>query len=121
MEKEIFHWIPIKEYKMAQESKGQNGKTACGLKIESGMRFSTLGNIPAGYVNCDECKKKWEEFERHRPQKLCSFCSTPLLDEDYENSNDFYLSCFQHKRLAKIETEKFFKENPDYTKWAGKI
>lgn len=120
MTKKIFHWIPIKEYKKAQKSKGHEGKTACGIKIESGMGFSTEGNIPSGYVNCDECKEKYEEFKMSRIQKMCSFCSTLLRDEDYENSNDFYLSCFQHKRLAKIETEKFFKENPNYTKWNKK-
>ena len=59
-------------------------------------------------------------LDRIRPQQLCSFCSTPLRDEDYKNPNDFYLACFQHKRLAEIEAEKFFKENPKYTKWSEK-
>ena len=59
-------------------------------------------------------------IETSRPQKLCSYCSTQLRDEDYKNSNDFYLSCSQHKRLAKIETKMFFQKNPVYTKWAEK-
>lgn len=62
MEKETAHWITIDEYEKALETKGNEGETACGVKIKSGMRFSTLGNIPAGYVNCEECKKKWTDL-----------------------------------------------------------
>lgn len=55
--------------------------------------------------------------QRSTNQKICSFCNNALNDEDYKNPNDFYLSCSIHKALAQIETEKFFKANPDYTKW----
>lgn len=50
-------------------------------------------------------------------QRLCSFCSTPLTEQDYKNPNDFYLACHNHKTLAQLETERFFKRYPDFTKW----
>jgi hypothetical protein len=111
-ETETFHWIKTEDYNNFQ--KGVDVKSACGEQVVRGMRFCTAGNLPV--INCENCKNKYNEFIKSRTQKLCSFCSTPLRDEDYNNSNDFYLSCFQHKRLAQTETEKFFQENPDYTK-----
>lgn len=56
-----------------------------------------------------------------RTQTLCSFCSTPLIAEDYNNPNNFYLVCHQHKLLGELETRKFFKENPDYRTWQRDI
>ena len=106
----IFHWIKRNELE-----KGIKGKTMCGVQITSGLHFCTEPTLP--FVNCKICKEIWQKQQKTRIQKLCSFCSTPLSDEDYENSNEFYLSCFQHKQLAQIETEKFFKKNPDYRKW----
>lgn len=50
-------------------------------------------------------------------KKICSFCSKPATKE---NSNDFYLSCARHKKLAQVETEKFFIEKPNYTGWSSK-
>lgn len=109
---EICHWIKMEDYKNFQN--GVDTKTSCGENVIQGMRFCTV-MLPV--INCKLCKERYREFERSRTQKLCSFCSTPLQEKDYNNSNDFYLSCFQHKRLAQIETEKFFAMNPDYTKW----
>lgn len=61
------------------------------------------------------------KYEQKIIQKLCSFCGNPLKDEDYNNPNDFYLACYEHKKLAKIEEEKYFRKNPDYTKWATNL
>jgi hypothetical protein len=115
MEKEIWHWIKMEHYKMSQN--GHDVNTACGQKIIPAMRFSTLGMLPV--INCHDCKEAYRLFELTRKQKLCSFCPTPLSDIDYEDSNNFYLSCSQHKRLAQIETEKLFSTIRDYTKWSS--
>lgn len=51
-------------------------------------------------------------------QTICSFCSTPLVKKDYTNSNAFFLSCFNHKTLAQIQTEYFFNKYPNYKNWS---
>ena len=103
------HWV-----KQAEIGTGKIAIAECG--VNSGDEPKMKGTSLIGLVNCRECMEEWQKRQTRRTQKMCSFCSTLLQDEDY-NENDFFLACFQHKRLAQIETEKFFKENPDYTKW----
>lgn len=110
-ENTIYHWV-----KVFQFGNGIDAVSECGLSTKDFPNMKGCSNHEI-LVNCPKCKEKFIERQKGRTQKLCSFCVTPLADEDYENPNDFYLSCFQHKRLAQIETEKFFKQNPDYTKW----
>ena len=73
------------------------------------------------YVSCPKCRQLYFEIQAKKTQKLCAFCSTPLKDSDYENKNDFFISCSTHKYLAKMETEKFFKDHPNYTTWKDAI
>ncbi len=45
----------------------------------------------------------------------CKFCNDTATNKGV---NDFYVSCDFHKELAQIEAEKFFRANPDYSKWS---
>jgi hypothetical protein len=79
--------------------------TLCGLKLD--VKFSVTNN--PFIVTCPKCI---EELQKQK----CSICGV-VLKESEINNNDFYLACYKHKDIARNKTEKFFKENPDYTKW----
>ncbi len=50
----------------------------------------------------------------YNKKTTCQFCNEPATDI---KDNDFYLSCSHHKELARVVTERFFKENPNWTIW----
>lgn len=50
--------------------------------------------------------------------QCCFLCGRSLTKEDISDNNAFYQSCLQHKVAAQLETEKYFMQNPDYTKWS---
>lgn len=47
-------------------------------------------------------------------KQLCSFCDKKATRIDKDN---FIIACSNHKGIAQRETENFFKEYPDYTRW----
>lgn len=90
---------------------GRNFHTICNTNVKDNfLHTSDFYN----HITCPTCKQILNTFHNI---KRCSFCNTPLTHKDYEDPNDFFLACPTHKQLAQIETEKFFQQNPDYTKW----
>lgn len=81
---------------------GTNEPFLCGEPIKDGMGQRASNNFHL--VDCPDCRRLY---------KPCSFCFRPSID----NPNHFYPSCKEHEKLAQIETERFFMQNPDYTKW----
>jgi hypothetical protein len=71
------------------------------------MLFSATKN--PFIVTCPKCIAELQK-------QKCSVCDVVLKESEISN-NDFYLACNKHKDIAQKRTEKFFKENPDYTKW----
>lgn len=103
------HWVRI------PKPLGENQIVACG-NARRNDRFSSF----IGFVDCEECKSSYHILQLSRVQKHCTFCGSILLEADYNDPNDFYLSCRDHKLLAQRQTEFFFAFNPDYIKWSAK-
>lgn len=49
-------------------------------------------------------------------QHTCKYCGA-IIPDDQVNAYDYIIACEIHKAQADADTEKFFAENPDYTKW----
>ena len=68
------------------------------------------------YIRMETVLKTYDDRDPY-VFKWCQFCNTMLREEGSNDNNAFFLSCGNHKQLAQLQTERFFKENPDYTKW----
>lgn len=75
----------------------------CGEPKEKGVRATN--NIYL--VSCPKCLEKI---------KKCQVCGQPV-PETKISSNEFFIGCEKHKEDAQNMTTKYFKENPDFTKW----
>ncbi len=124
MEKNIYVWdginTQLEEFNSIEEAKEFIKSDFCDSEdgihpdIESVFILQRVINTSV----CDDSQQIIFKPADYRPkQTVCSFCETKLQPSDYNNPNDFYLSCYSHKMLAQVETEKLFKGNPDYKSW----
>lgn len=74
------------------------------LLCESNENF---GCTWIGLVDCPKCLSLY---------KKCTFCTRQSIND----ANHFYPVCIEHLILGQIQTERFFNQNPDYTKWNKK-
>jgi hypothetical protein len=85
------------------------------IKTDSELLCGQEQNIETkvtNFIGLVDCPKCLSIISKTR----CSICGC-MLNPFSIDKNQFYLSCGLHKEEVQFKTEKFFKENPDYTKW----